>query len=154
EVANEPFELGFHLRRHQRRRSRSRRCRRRGGRFALAGGAGPRQKDQPQGQPPPRPLGQSSSIRHFRCPESQGPIYAIQAKRLGFSHRLTGRRAATRFRASLRAPVPFSRLESVMKVRNSLRSLKKRDKDCRIIRRKGRVYVINKKNPRFKARQG
>jgi large subunit ribosomal protein L36 len=41
-----------------------------------------------------------------------------------------------------------------MKVRNSLRSLKKRDKDCRVIRRKGRVYVINKKNPRFKARPG
>ncbi|HEY0104909.1 MAG TPA: type B 50S ribosomal protein L36 [Rhizomicrobium sp.] len=41
-----------------------------------------------------------------------------------------------------------------MKVRNSLRSLKKRDKDCRGVRRKGRVYVINKKNPRFKARQG
>jgi large subunit ribosomal protein L36 len=41
-----------------------------------------------------------------------------------------------------------------MKVRNSLRSLKKRDKDCRVIRRQGRVYVINKKNPRFKARQG
>ena len=41
-----------------------------------------------------------------------------------------------------------------MKVRNSLRSLKKRDKDCRVIRRKGRVYVINKKIPRFKARQG
>jgi large subunit ribosomal protein L36 len=41
-----------------------------------------------------------------------------------------------------------------MKVRNSLRSLKRRDKDCRVIRRKGRVYVINKKNPRFKARQG
>ncbi len=41
-----------------------------------------------------------------------------------------------------------------MKVRNSLRSLKKRDKDCGVIRRKGRVYVINKKNPRFKARQG
>ena len=41
-----------------------------------------------------------------------------------------------------------------MKVRNSLRSLKKRDKDCRVIRRKGRVYVINKKNPRMKARQG
>jgi large subunit ribosomal protein L36 len=41
-----------------------------------------------------------------------------------------------------------------MKIRNSLRSLKKRDKDCRVVRRKGRVYVINKKNPRFKARQG
>ena len=41
-----------------------------------------------------------------------------------------------------------------MKIRNSLRSLKKRHKDCRIVRRKGRVYVINKKDPRFKARQG
>lgn len=41
-----------------------------------------------------------------------------------------------------------------MKVRNSLRSAKTRDKNCRIVRRKGRVYIINKKNPRFKARQG
>ena len=41
-----------------------------------------------------------------------------------------------------------------MKVRNSLRSLKKRDKDCRVIRRKGRVYIINKVQKRFKARQG
>jgi large subunit ribosomal protein L36 len=41
-----------------------------------------------------------------------------------------------------------------MKVRNSLRSLKKRDKDNKIVRRKGRTYVINKKNPRMKARQG
>ena len=44
--------------------------------------------------------------------------------------------------------------EKVMKVRNSLRSLKGRHRDCRIVRRKGRVYVINKTNPRFKARQG
>ena len=41
-----------------------------------------------------------------------------------------------------------------MKVRNSLRSLKQRHRDCRVVRRKGRVYVINKRNPRFKARQG
>jgi large subunit ribosomal protein L36 len=41
-----------------------------------------------------------------------------------------------------------------MKVRNSLKSLKTRDKNCRVVRRKGRVYVINKKNPKFKARQG
>jgi len=34
-----------------------------------------------------------------------------------------------------------------MKIRNSLKSLKKRDKDCRVIRRRGRTYVINKKNP-------
>ncbi|MCW8836271.1 MAG: type B 50S ribosomal protein L36 [Rhodospirillales bacterium] len=41
-----------------------------------------------------------------------------------------------------------------MKVRNSLKTAKERDKHCRIVRRRGRVYVINKKNPRFKARQG
>ncbi len=42
----------------------------------------------------------------------------------------------------------------VMKVRNSLKSAKARDKNCRVVRRHGRVYVINKKNPRMKARQG
>jgi large subunit ribosomal protein L36 len=41
-----------------------------------------------------------------------------------------------------------------MKIRNSLRSLKRRGKNSRVIRRRGRTYVINKKNPRFKARQG
>ena len=41
-----------------------------------------------------------------------------------------------------------------MKVVNSLKSAKKRDKNCRVVRRKGRVYVINKSNPRFKARHG
>jgi large subunit ribosomal protein L36 len=41
-----------------------------------------------------------------------------------------------------------------MKVVNSLRTAKKRHKDCRTVRRKGRVYIINKTNPRFKARQG
>ncbi len=41
-----------------------------------------------------------------------------------------------------------------MKVANSLRSLKSRHKDCQVVRRRGRVYVINKTNPRFKARQG
>ena len=32
-------------------------------------------------------------------------------------------------------------------------SLKKRTPDCKIVRRKGRLYVINKKNPKFKLRQ-
>ena len=41
-----------------------------------------------------------------------------------------------------------------MKVRWSLKSAKTRDKDCKLVRRKGRIYVINKKNPRMKARQG
>jgi large subunit ribosomal protein L36 len=46
------------------------------------------------------------------------------------------------------------RQESMMKVKNSLRSLKNRHRDCRVVRRKGRVYVINKTQRRFKARQG
>ena len=41
-----------------------------------------------------------------------------------------------------------------MKIFNSLKTLKKRDKNCRVVRRRGRVFVINKANPRFKARQG
>ena len=38
-----------------------------------------------------------------------------------------------------------------MKVRASV---KKRSEDCKIVKRKGRVYVINKKNPSYKQRQG
>ncbi|MEO0323343.1 MAG: type B 50S ribosomal protein L36 [Myxococcota bacterium] len=41
-----------------------------------------------------------------------------------------------------------------MKVLNSLSSAKKRHPDCRVVRRRGKVYVICKSNPRFKARQG
>ena len=41
-----------------------------------------------------------------------------------------------------------------MKIKNSLRTAKARHKDCRVVRRKGRVYVINKTVPRFKVRQG
>ena len=41
--------------------------------------------------------------------------------------------------------------ERNMKVRASL---KKRTPDCKIVRRKGRLYVINKKNPKYKQRQG
>lgn len=33
-------------------------------------------------------------------------------------------------------------------------SVKKRNPDDKIVIRKGRVYIINKKNPRFKQRQG
>jgi large subunit ribosomal protein L36 len=41
-----------------------------------------------------------------------------------------------------------------MKVRASLKSAKKRDKDCQVIKRGKKILVINKKNPRFKAKQG
>jgi large subunit ribosomal protein L36 len=41
-----------------------------------------------------------------------------------------------------------------MKVKSSLKSLKARHRACRVVRRKGRVYVINKVDPRYKAKQG
>jgi len=41
-----------------------------------------------------------------------------------------------------------------MRVLSSLRSQKQRDRNCQVVRRGRRVYVINKKNRRFNARQG
>jgi len=41
-----------------------------------------------------------------------------------------------------------------MKVVNSIGSLKKRSKDCQVVRRRGKLYLICKSNPRFKVRQG
>lgn len=40
-----------------------------------------------------------------------------------------------------------------MKVRNSLRSLKNQP-GAQVVRRRGRTFVINKQNPRYKGRQG
>ncbi len=41
-----------------------------------------------------------------------------------------------------------------MQVVSSLRPAKTRHRDCKVVRRKGRIYVICKSNPRFKAVQG
>lgn len=40
-----------------------------------------------------------------------------------------------------------------MKIVSSLKSAKKRSRDCQVIKRKGRVYVIDKKNKRLKTKQ-
>ena len=50
----------------------------------------------------------------------------------------------------------FSQAKSIgilMKVLSSLKSAKARHRDCKIVRRRGKVFVICKSNPRFKARQ-
>ena len=53
------------------------------------------------------------------------------------------------------APMPFSNLRGrEMKVRNSLKSLRARHRDNQLVRRRGRVYIINKTQKRYKARQG
>ena len=43
--------------------------------------------------------------------------------------------------------------ELAVKVLSSLKSAKQRHRDCKIVRRRGKVFVICKSNPRFKARQ-
>lgn len=75
-----------------------------------------------------------------------GPVPAFR------EGRLTGPGPPPIVRASFRRAQTIS--GCAMKIRNSLKSAKARDKNCRVVRRRGRVYVINKKNPRMKTRQG
>ena len=49
--------------------------------------------------------------------------------------------------------VPYA-LAPFMKVVSSIKSAKKRHPACQVVRRKGKIYVINKVEPRYKARQG
>jgi large subunit ribosomal protein L36 len=53
----------------------------------------------------------------------------------------------------LRCPAIHFIAEVVMKVLSSLKSAKTRHRDCKVVRRRGKVFVICKSNPRFKARQ-
>lgn len=46
-----------------------------------------------------------------------------------------------------------SNTELAYKVVSSIGSLKNRP-GCQVVRRRGRIYVINKTNPKFKVRQG
>ena len=45
-------------------------------------------------------------------------------------------------------------LKKIMKIASSLKSLKKEILNSKLVKRRGKLYVINKKNPKFKARQG
>jgi large subunit ribosomal protein L36 len=49
---------------------------------------------------------------------------------------------------------PGYALSPFMKVVSSIKSAKKRHPACQVVRRKGKIYVINKVEPRYKARQG
>jgi large subunit ribosomal protein L36 len=50
-------------------------------------------------------------------------------------------------------PVSHLYQELAVKVLSSLKSAKSRHRDCKVVRRRGKVFVICKSNPRFKARQ-
>ncbi|GLQ11959.1 hypothetical protein GCM10007913_38910 [Devosia yakushimensis] len=64
---------------------------------------------------------------------------------------------APSFRAALRenswAPLLFDE-DIKMKIRNSLKALMTRHRANKLVRRRGRVYIINKVDKRYKARQG
>jgi large subunit ribosomal protein L36 len=51
------------------------------------------------------------------------------------------------------APLLFDR-GYTMKIRNSLKALMTRHRANKLVRRRGRVYIINKVDKRYKARQG
>ena len=40
-----------------------------------------------------------------------------------------------------------------MKIVSSLKSIKNRNSNNKMVKRRGRIYIINKKNPKYKARQ-
>jgi large subunit ribosomal protein L36 len=63
------------------------------------------------------------------------------------------RRLDRSFASSGQSPPPLLQVLR-MKIKNSLRALRKRHRNNRVVRRRGRLYVINKTNRRFKARQG
>ena len=64
------------------------------------------------------------------------------------------RSASQGFRLLTRLPQGWPAELRPMKIRNSLKSLRARHRDNQLVRRKGRVYIINKVQKRFKARQG
>lgn len=68
-----------------------------------------------------------------------------------FPPRLRGAAVAT---IPLTVPLATDALRSFMKVVSSIKSAKKRHPACQVVRRKGKIYVINKVEPRYKARQG
>ncbi|HSQ97778.1 MAG TPA: ribosomal protein bL36 [Rickettsiales bacterium] len=41
-----------------------------------------------------------------------------------------------------------------MKIVGSIKNLKARHKGCKVVRRGKKIFVINKVNPRYKAKQG
>ncbi len=80
----------------------------------------------------------------------------MRARARGAAPRKTEPRASIKPRNPLdfrvfRAQKPAARRP--MKVLSSLKSAKKRHRDCKVVRRRGKVFVICKSNPRFKARQ-
>jgi large subunit ribosomal protein L36 len=91
-------------------------------------------------------------------PDRNGPLRIDSRPRDGLETAHPGRPAAGGMNINCRFGLSCTAFQALrirpMKVRNSLKSLRARHRDNVLVRRKGRVYVINKVQRRFKARQG
>src|SRR5690606_32450680 len=94
-----------------------------------------------------------------RCPRRSGRGVAAAGQRTGRHElELTERtNRAERHDAGVKRGTfrltggrPLSVFTSFMKVVSSIKSAKKRHPACQVVRRKGKIYVINKVEPRYK----
>jgi large subunit ribosomal protein L36 len=90
---------------------------------------------------PAKGLPNRGKTRWIRRSVASAPVAAYDSRDFGRTFRLTGGAAVYAFTA-------------FMKVVSSIKSAKKRHPACQVVRRKGKIYVINKVEPRYKARQG
>lgn len=104
--------------------------------------------------------GTTCPVADVEIPSASHPFRTGTARVLGHRGTRGALRAAPRHRSGppLTGTRPFPGAlgppqEYVMKVRKSLRSLKARP-GAQVVRRRGVTFVINKKDPRSKARQG
>ena len=81
------------------------------------------------------------------CPKAR-ELEAWRVDREAFSPYVSGQ-----FVRALAPAFRFNR-GSTMKIRNSLKALMTRHRANKLVRRRGRVYIINKVDKRYKARQG
>ena len=91
------------------------------------------------------------AVTATRANSHRGSPTQIDAMKLFIASLLLGTAAAF---APVAAPKAAPLTVREMHVVSSIGSWKKRSKTCQVIRRRGRYYVIDKKNPRNKARQG
>ena len=92
-----------------------------------------------------------------------GGSWQTSRKTLRKTESVASRRGGRRVVFTTRFSVATIRLTEVnalsvftrfMKVVSSIKSAKKRHPACQVVRRRGKIYVINKVEPRYKARQG
>ncbi len=94
----------------------------------------------------------SSSAFFCRSAFCSGSVSVMERKIMAFARKFSRtKKGGVCALTKSRRTCLFLRL---MKVVSSIKTLKNRHPDCKVVKRRGRLYVINKTNPRFKARQG